>query len=131
MDVRLSLARRTLATDRGFKDRVREDMLVRLLDAFVWRNQGYFISYRSFIFALTYFGSCRTARPLRHVSSRARATHLQLHVRTRHERSRRAVPLLSPIRTRSFLLLHILHREQLSSLRPTDARRRPSRLKVT
>ncbi|KZW00728.1 bub2 protein [Exidia glandulosa HHB12029] len=30
---------RTLATDRGFKERVREDMLVRLLDAFVWRNQ--------------------------------------------------------------------------------------------
>lgn len=33
---------RTLATDRGFKERVREDMLVRLLDAFVWRNQGEF-----------------------------------------------------------------------------------------
>ena len=30
---------RTLATDHGFKERVREDMLVRLLDAFVWRNQ--------------------------------------------------------------------------------------------
>ena len=30
----------TLATDRGFKERVREDMLVRLLDAFVWRNYG-------------------------------------------------------------------------------------------
>ena len=32
------LSNRTLATDRGFKERVREDMLVRLLDAFVWRN---------------------------------------------------------------------------------------------
>ena len=32
--------RRTLATDRGFKERVSEDMLVRLLDAFVWRNHG-------------------------------------------------------------------------------------------
>ena len=31
---------RTLATDRGFKERVSEDMLVRLLDAFVWRNHG-------------------------------------------------------------------------------------------
>lgn len=31
---------RTLATDKGFKERVREDMLVRLLDAFVWRSQG-------------------------------------------------------------------------------------------
>jgi len=31
---------RTLATDRGFKERVHEDMLVRLLDAFVWRNCG-------------------------------------------------------------------------------------------
>ncbi|KAF9559884.1 bub2 protein [Agrocybe pediades] len=29
---------RTLATDKGFKERVREDMLVRLLDAFVWRS---------------------------------------------------------------------------------------------
>ncbi|KAH9945905.1 bub2 protein [Epithele typhae] len=29
---------RTLATDKGFKERVSEDMLVRLLDAFVWRN---------------------------------------------------------------------------------------------
>ncbi|KIY43289.1 TBC-domain-containing protein [Fistulina hepatica ATCC 64428] len=29
---------RTLATDPGFKERVRESMLVRLLDAFVWKN---------------------------------------------------------------------------------------------
>lgn len=35
-----STLQRTLATDRGFKERVREDMLVRLLDAFVWRNHG-------------------------------------------------------------------------------------------
>lgn len=34
------IKRRTLATDRGFKERVREDMLIRLLDAFVWRNHG-------------------------------------------------------------------------------------------
>jgi cell cycle arrest protein BUB2 len=33
-------AYRTLATDRGFKERVTEDMLVRILDAFVWRSQG-------------------------------------------------------------------------------------------
>ncbi len=31
---------RTLATDTGFKERVRDDMLVRLLDAFVWRSYG-------------------------------------------------------------------------------------------
>ncbi|KAG8980868.1 hypothetical protein FRB90_007430 [Tulasnella sp. 427] len=30
---------RTLATDRGFKEKVSEEMLVRLLDAFVWRSQ--------------------------------------------------------------------------------------------
>jgi len=30
---------RTLATDRGFKEKVGEDMLVRLLDAFEWRSQ--------------------------------------------------------------------------------------------
>lgn len=37
----------TLATDRGFKERVREDMLVRLLDAFVWRNHGNCIAVHS------------------------------------------------------------------------------------
>ena len=31
---------RTLATDTDFKGRVREDMLIRLLEAFVWRSQG-------------------------------------------------------------------------------------------
>jgi len=31
---------RTLATDSVFKERVSEDMLVRCLDAFVWRNTG-------------------------------------------------------------------------------------------
>ncbi|EJU01113.1 rab domain-containing cell division control protein [Dacryopinax primogenitus] len=31
---------RTLATDKGFKNRVREDMLVRLLDAFVWSTSS-------------------------------------------------------------------------------------------
>jgi hypothetical protein len=31
---------RTLATDQGFKRRVDEGMLVRLLEAFVWRNDG-------------------------------------------------------------------------------------------
>ena len=37
---RVTSALRTLATDKGFKERVHEDMLVRLLDAFVWRNHG-------------------------------------------------------------------------------------------
>ncbi|KAI3596978.1 bub2 protein [Moniliophthora roreri] len=32
---------RTLATDRGFKEKVREDMLVRLLDAFEMHNLGF------------------------------------------------------------------------------------------
>ncbi|KAF8621553.1 hypothetical protein AX15_007721 [Amanita polypyramis BW_CC] len=41
---------RTLATDKGFKERVREDMLVRLLDAFVWRNHGRYIRCASFSF---------------------------------------------------------------------------------
>lgn len=36
----LIISYRTLATDKGFKERVREDMLVRLLDAFVWRSHG-------------------------------------------------------------------------------------------
>ncbi|KAJ7782898.1 rab domain-containing cell division control protein [Mycena metata] len=40
---------RTLATDRGFKERVREDMLIRLLDAFVWRNHWY-LSRRGFTY---------------------------------------------------------------------------------
>ena len=40
MLTRVTPALRTLATDKGFKERVHEDMLVRLLDAFVWRNHG-------------------------------------------------------------------------------------------
>jgi len=36
---RFTVVLRTLATDKGFKERVREDMLVRLLDAFVWRSR--------------------------------------------------------------------------------------------
>ena len=31
---------RLVGTDRRFKERVREDMPVRLLDAFIWRNHG-------------------------------------------------------------------------------------------
>ncbi|KAJ7585197.1 bub2 protein [Mycena floridula] len=38
---------RTLATDRGFKERVREDMLIRLLDAFVWRNHDRQINHQA------------------------------------------------------------------------------------
>jgi cell cycle arrest protein BUB2 len=32
---------RTLATDPNFKERVGEDRLIRLLDAFVWRGLGW------------------------------------------------------------------------------------------
>ena len=31
---------RTLATDKQFKGKVNEEMLIRLLDAFVWKNEG-------------------------------------------------------------------------------------------
>jgi hypothetical protein len=31
---------RTLATDTNFKSKVKEDMLIRLLECFVWRNVG-------------------------------------------------------------------------------------------
>ena len=31
---------RTLATDTQFKGKVKEDMLIRLLEAFVWKNSG-------------------------------------------------------------------------------------------
>ena len=37
---KLSHPNRMLATDRGFEERVHEDMLVYLLDAFVWRTSG-------------------------------------------------------------------------------------------
>lgn len=43
----LTLISRTLATDKGFKERVREDMLVRLLDAFVWRSHGEWFDFPS------------------------------------------------------------------------------------
>lgn len=31
---------RTLKTDAQFKDHVKEDMLIRLLEAFVWKHDG-------------------------------------------------------------------------------------------
>lgn len=31
---------RTLATDTQFKGKVKEDMLIRLLEAFIWKNHG-------------------------------------------------------------------------------------------
>lgn len=31
---------RTLATDTQFKGKVKEEMLIRLLEAFVWKNHG-------------------------------------------------------------------------------------------
>lgn len=35
---------RTLATDQDFKDKVSEEALVRLLDAFAWSHLGMFTS---------------------------------------------------------------------------------------
>ncbi len=35
---------RTLATDTQFKGKVKEDMLIRLLEAFVWKNHGIYLS---------------------------------------------------------------------------------------
>lgn len=37
-----------------FKSRVREDMLVRLLDAFVWRNHGQWTLYTCDIILMDY-----------------------------------------------------------------------------
>lgn len=45
---------RTLATDKGFKERVREDMLVRLLDAFVWRSHGTLNTFHNLTFRSTH-----------------------------------------------------------------------------
>ena len=88
------MKRRTLATDRGFKERVSEDMLVRLLDAFVWRNHGeqVFIPF-----------SCLPVFSLRGRPTRERPA--RLHVRSRHERSGRALSLHHAIRARGLLLL--------------------------
>lgn len=35
---------RTLTTDTQFRGKVKEDMLIRLLEAFVWKNQGMYPS---------------------------------------------------------------------------------------
>ena len=90
-------AHRTLATDYSFKERVREDMLIRLLDAFVWRNQG--ISTDNMLgaisFCLRFRGNWAT----------------RLHIRARHERPRSAILIHHAIRNRGLLLLRGLHRE--------------------
>ena len=86
----LNLPRRTLATDRGFKERVREDMLVRLLDAFVWRNHGM----RLLIASLSppdrgHLPFCRQARD----------TPSRIHICARDERAGRALLVYHAVRT--------------------------------
>jgi cell cycle arrest protein BUB2 len=38
-----------MATDTQFKGKVKEDMLIRLLEAFVWKNHCPFSSFLSFL----------------------------------------------------------------------------------
>jgi hypothetical protein len=104
----------TLATDRGFKERVREDMLVRLLDAFVWRNQGDY--YR----LLPYSHHSPPCRQTRVVSA------ARLHIRAGHECSGSPISLYHAFGTGSFLLLREIHRRVLSALRTTYPRGCPS-----
>jgi len=101
----------TLATDRGFKERVREDMLVRLLDAFVWRNHGDL--HRR---PLSISGSSPPFRQTRVVSA------ARLHLRSGHECSGGPIPLYHAFGTGSIFLLRKIHRSVLSALCPTHPR---------
>lgn len=105
---------RTLATDRGFKERVREDMLVRLLDAFVWRNHGQLNSCILFAGPYTFYRytGCRSA---------------WIHLRTGNECPGGSFPIHYALRDRGLLLLFKIHRRIMSSLCPTYTRRCASR----
>lgn len=58
---------RTLATDTQFKGKVKEDMLIRLLEAFVWKNQGQFPYVISTLDVADALGSERDGLPFTYV----------------------------------------------------------------
>lgn len=104
-------SRRTLATDRGFKERVREDMLVRLLDAFVWRSHGEF--------HCSHHDTIEVSDPCR----QARDSATRLYIRPRDECVGCAVPVHNAFRTGSFLLLRKVHRRVLPTICSANSRR--------
>jgi cell cycle arrest protein BUB2 len=57
---------RTLATDTQFKGKVKEEMLIRLLDAFIWKNHGMLLRSSSSKYSL-YSGSEREGLPFTYV----------------------------------------------------------------
>ena len=121
---------RTLATDEGalhgmlavidltstadFKRRVGEDRLVRLLDAFVWRNSGQW-----------YTELARLSVADAEVRKTGRWHRFPLC--SRHERSGSALSIYAPVGTGSLQLLFQLHRELLSVICSADTARRASR----
>lgn len=104
-------SRRTLATDRGFKERVREDMLVRLLDAFVWRSHG-----ENYCFNVRQRKNNRPCRQARNSATR-------IYIRPGDECTGCAVSVHHAFRTGSFLLLRQVHRGVLPTICSTHARR--------
>lgn len=104
----------TLATDRGFKERVREDMLVRLLDAFVWRNHG-----------KSHCSPFSILRSPLHRQTRV-VPAARLYLRAGHERFGCPLSLYHAFRTGSFLLLCKIYRRVLSTLCSTYSRGCPS-----
>ena len=105
----------TLATDRGFKERVREDMLVRLLDAFVWRNYGR-PPVTTLLSNVSFHFSC-------HIFRSAGNTATRVHLRSRDECSCCSLPVHYAFGVGSIFLLREIHWRVLPTLCPANIRR--------
>jgi hypothetical protein len=99
----------TLATDKGFKERVHEDMLVRLLDAFVWRNHGKIV-----------LSLHKSRYP--NISQIGKKNNNLTYVRSGDERSCRSILVYNAIRSRGVFLFFKIHRGVCPPVRSTNSR---------
>lgn len=117
---------RTLATDHQFKGKVKEDMLIRLLDAFIWKNHGTsrLSGFQTSVTCVDladdqdlnvkdyHSHMCRVSPP--------QWAKIKQTLIDRNERLISPFPIHNAIPIRSFRLFLKFHRKYMSTLRSTD-----------
>ena len=109
---------RTLATDTQFKGKVKEEMLIRLLDAFIWKNHGAPLLRSSRPSWLS--GSEREGLPFTYVQGMSPDSTRRWSLMYRDERPVSSIPIYYAISTGSFRLFFQLYRKHMSIIRSTD-----------